>query len=225
MVEDKDIKRKKVFKMLSKIISYTFIVILMLIASFLILFVVCGKIAEKKGENPPFSLYTIISPSMTPNINVYDVVFVKKVDPITLKKDDVITFYSTNTFFGGTPITHRIVEVLDVPGSGLMFRVKGDANDVADNEKVLSGNVIGKVMFKIPQLGKIQFFLASKSGWILCILLPALVIISYDIYKLFRLILLRNKLVSLNDEENVVTEETDGLRIENANESVEYLEL
>lgn len=225
MVEDKDIKRKKVFKMLSKIISYTFIVILMLIASFLILFVVCGKIAEKKGENPPFSLYTIISPSMTPNINVYDVVFVKKVDPATLKKDDVITFYSTNTFFGGTPITHRIVEVLDVPESELMFRVKGDANDVADNEKVLSGNVIGKVMFKIPQLGKIQFFLASKSGWILCILLPALVIISYDIYKLFRLILLRNKLVSLNDEENVVTEETDGLRIENANESVEYLEL
>jgi len=225
MVEDKEIKRKKVFKMLSKIISYTFIVILMIIASFLILYVVCAKIAEKKGENPPFALYTIISPSMTPNINVYDVVFVKKVDPMTLQKDDVITFYSTNTFFGGTPITHRIVEVLNVPESGLMFRVKGDANDVADNEKVLSGNVIGKVMFKIPQLGKIQFFLASKSGWILCILLPALVIISYDIYKLFRLILLRNKLINLNDEENIVEEDTNDLRKEDVNTKIEYLEL
>ena len=169
MEENKDIKRKKVLKQTYKIVSYTLLVILMIIAAFFIVYVITGKIAEKKGKNPPFGLYTIISPSMTPNIDVYDVVFVKKADLDSLKVDDVITFYSTNAFFGNTPITHRIVEILDVPNTGTMYRVKGDANESADNEKVIPGNVIGKVMFKIPKLGKLQFFLASKSGWLIAI--------------------------------------------------------
>ena len=198
MEEDKVIKRKKLFKLLYKSVSYTFIVILMIIAAFFITYTISGKIAEKRGENPPFGLYTIISPSMEPNIKVYDVVFVKKVNTDTLKENDVITFYSSNSYFGDTPITHRIVEVLNIPDIGIMYRVKGDANEIADNEKVYPNNVIGKVVFKIPQLGRIQFFLASKSGWLIAILIPAIFIIAYDIYKLIRLIMLRNKLMHLS---------------------------
>ena len=199
MEEDKKIKRKKAFKMLYKIISYTLIIILMIIAAFFIIYVLSGKLAERKGENPPFGLYTIISPSMTPNIEVYDVVFVKKVDVDTLKTNDVITFYSTNAFFGNTPITHRIVEVLDIPSNGTMYRVKGDANANADDEKVLPSNVIGKVLFKIPQLGKVQFFLASKKGWLIAILIPSIIIVIYDVYKLIKLILLKNRLQQLSE--------------------------
>ena len=170
------------------------------IASFFIVYVVCGKIAEKKGENPPFGLYTIISPSMTPNIKVYDVVFVKKTNTQNLKVNDVITFYSTNTYFGGTPITHRIVDILEVPDIGVMYRVKGDANEKADDEKVYPNNVLGKVVFKIPQLGRLQFFLASRTGWLVAILIPAIFIIGYDIFKLIRLIKLKNTLSKLGPE-------------------------
>ena len=197
MEEDKTIKRKKAVKNVYKVASYTLLVILMLIALFFIVYVISGKIAEKKGQNPPFGLYTIISPSMTPNIDVYDVVFVKRTDLDNLKVDDVITFYSTNALFGTTPITHRIVEILDVPNTGTMYRVKGDANESADNEKVIPSNVIGKVMFKIPKLGRLQFFLASKSGWLIAILIPAICVIIYDIYKLIKLISIKNKLTTL----------------------------
>ncbi len=193
MEEDKSIKLKKIWKTFYKIISYTIIIILMVIAAFFIFYVISGKLAEKEGKTPPFGLYTIISPSMTPNIKVYDVVFVKNVDTNTLKVNDVITFYSTNAFFGGTPITHRIVEILDVPETGTMFRVKGDANEEADEEKVFPSNVIGKVLFRIPQLGKVQFFLASKTGWLIAILIPAIVILVYDVYKLIKLITAKNK--------------------------------
>ncbi len=202
MEEDKSIKIKKIWKTFYKIISYTIIIILMLIASFFIFYVISGKLAEREGKTPPFGLYTIISPSMTPNINVYDVVFVKKVDTSTLKVNDVITFYSTNAFFGGTPITHRIVEVLNVPETGIMYRVKGDANEDADQEKVLPENVIGKVMFKIPQLGKLQFFLASKTGWLVAILIPAIIILIYDIYKLIKLINNKIKFEKYNPDNN-----------------------
>lgn len=200
MEEDKKIKRKKIFKMIYKIISYTIICILMAIAAFLIFYVISGKIAQKQGKKPLFGLYTIISPSMTGTLNVYDVAFTMRVDTDKLKEGDIITFYSTNSFFGGTPITHRIIEVVNIPNSGKMFRVKGDANPKADEEKVIPSNVIGKVMFKIPQLGRVQFFLASKGGWIIAIMIPALVIISYDIYKIFRLILLKSKLLSMENE-------------------------
>ena len=64
MEEEKSIRIKKTIKKITNILSYTFITILMLIAAFLILYVICGQIAKKRNENPPFALYTIISASM-----------------------------------------------------------------------------------------------------------------------------------------------------------------
>ena len=194
MEEDKTIKRKKTIKLLYKILNTTLIGLLIIVAGFFVTYIASKKIAQSKGENPPFGLYTVISPSMTPNIDVYDVVFVEKTNEEELKVDDVITFYSTNEFFGNTPITHRIVEILDIPNNGTMYRVKGDANESADTEKVIPKNIVGKVLFKIPKLGKIQFFLASKKGWLLAIIIPSVIILVYDIFKLIKLINIKNKL-------------------------------
>ncbi len=204
MEEDKRIRRKKIFKLISKILTYTLLSILLIILGLLILYVLSTKIAEKKGEMPPYGLYTIISPSMTPNINVYDVVIVKKVDTSTLKIGDIITFYSTNEYFGNTPITHRIVEIIEKEDGSIVYRVKGDYNDAPDKELVLSSNILGRVRFRIPQLGRVQFYLASKGGWIIAILIPALAVIAYDIYKILRLFLLKSKILSLkNDNGNI----------------------
>lgn len=200
MEEDKKVVVKRRLHLISNIISYTLITILALIGSFLVFYVIDGKICKSKGKNPLFGLYTIISPSMTGTIDVYDVAFIKRVNTDDLKKGDIITFYSENTFFGGTPITHRIVNITEDEKEGKLFTVKGDANPKEDDEKVKAKNVVGKVYFKIPQLGRIQFFLASKSGWLVAILIPALGIISYDLYKLFRLILLKSKLLSLENQ-------------------------
>ena len=199
MEEDKVIKRKKMFRMLYKIISYTFVLILMIIAGFFITYFVSVKIAEHKGENPSFGMYTIISPSMTPNIDVYDVVFVKNVDPKDLKVNDIITFYSSNAYFSNTPITHRIVEILTIPNNDIMFRVKGDANERADDEKVSTDKILGKVLFKFPKLGKLQYLMASRNGWIIAILIPSILIVAYDAYKLIKLIILKNKLLRLGE--------------------------
>lgn len=48
-------------------------------------YVISAKVYESKGEKfqPQFSLYTIISTSMEPNILVYDVVFDTKVSNIS----------------------------------------------------------------------------------------------------------------------------------------------
>lgn len=194
MEEDKSIRRKKTLKKMHKLLNNFLVCILIIVAGFFLTYVISDKIAKKKGDIPPFGLYTVISPSMSPNIDVYDVVFVEKTKEKDIKVDDVITFYSTNSFFGNTPITHRIVEILDVPNKGTMYRVKGDANENADYEKVIPSNILGKVIFKIPKLGKVQFFLASKKGWLFVIVLPAIAILIYDIIKLIKLISIKNKL-------------------------------
>ena len=81
-----------------------------------------------------------------------------------------------------------------------MFVTKGDANSAVDSDKVFPNNVLGKVLFKIPQLGRIQFFLASKGGWLIGILIPALAIIAYDIYKVIKLVILKSKLLELKNK-------------------------
>ena len=200
MEEDKSIKIKKIIRKSLRFISYSIILVLMIIAAFLVFYVVSNFIYKDSGEHPPFGLYTVVSPSMEDTINVYDVILVKKVDPSKLKKDDIITFYSTNPFFGSTPITHRIVEIMNENGT-YSFIVKGDANKIPDEEVVISENILGRVYLIFPGLGKVQFFLASKGGILLAILIPAIAIIGYDIYKIGKGLLLKKRMKELDELE------------------------
>lgn len=196
MEESKEIKRKKTFRLIVKIFNILLLSMISLFLICLMFYVISSKIAEKKEKTPLFGFYTIISPSMEPNINVYDVVLVKKTNINKLKKGDVITFYSTNNYFGDTPITHRIANIDDRTS----IIVKGDHNEKADNEKVIPKNIIGKVILVIPSLGKLQFFLASKSGFIIAIIIPAIVIITYDVYKIMKMIILKNQMSKLKNK-------------------------
>lgn len=196
MEESKEIKRKKTFRLIVKIFNILLLSMISLFLICLMFYVISSKIAEKKEKTPLFGFYTIISPSMEPNINVYDVVLVKKTNINKLKKGDVITFYSTNNYFGDTPITHRIANIDDRTS----IIVKGDYNEKADNEKVIPKNIIGKVILVIPSLGKLQFFLASKSGFIVAIIIPAIVIITYDVYKIMKMIILKNQMSKLKNK-------------------------
>lgn len=204
----KNKKGYKIFNYISKIISWCVMAILCVIGAFLITYIAINKIAQAKGQNAPLGLYTIISPSMTPGIQVYDVVFVVKKDPQDIQIGDIVSYYSTNSYFGSTPITHRVIEKFNT-NNGITFRTQGDANPVPDDEIIMSDKVIGTVRFVIPQLGRIQFFLASKGGWFVAILVPAFGIIIYDIIKLVKLIKVKNKMddaKKIEEEENETNE-------------------
>ena len=192
----KDGKNKNwVIKYVSKVFSWFLLIVLILVASFLVYYVVAANIYARKGEEfkPKFSLYTIISPSMVPNIKVYDVIFDVRIDDLTkLKEGDVITFVSSGYLNEGMTVTHRIVDIIETE-EGLKFRTKGDNNLVPDSALVEPGNIIGKTLFKIPQLGRVQSLLATKGGWLFLVLLPALGIIIYDIIKIIKLTTVKKK--------------------------------
>lgn len=196
----KNKKGKSTLYFITKTISWCVMAILVIIGLFLVSYIAINKIALAKGQKQPLGLYTIISPSMTPNIQVYDVVFIVKTNPEDIEVGDVISYYSTNAFFGNTPITHRVVEKFST-NQGYTFRTKGDANPVVDNEIISEDNVIGVEKMIIPQLGRVQFFLASKFGWFTVILIPAVGVIIYDIMKLLKLIKVRNRMQELEEEQ------------------------
>jgi len=180
-------KFKNISKVLSTIISYSCLILLILIGLIFTIYVVDVKIQQSKGgiAKPLFGAYVIISGSMEPNIHVYDVIVSKRIDTTDLKEGDVITFYSNDNRFYGVTVTHRIVEVIDAEKG--IFRTRGDANNVEDDALTIGENIIGKVVMRIPQLGRLQFFLASKGGWLIVVLIPCLAIISYDIVKIAKL--------------------------------------
>lgn len=180
-------KKEPLFKFILGVISYALFIWLLLIGVTLLVYVLDIKIRAAKGDysSPTFNAYVVLTGSMLPEIQVYDVVVTKKVDASSLEEGDVITFASADTRFLNTIITHRIIKKnYDAKTKTYSFQTKGDNNNVADNALVPQSNIYGKVILKIPKLGYLQEFLATDGGWIIVILIPCLTVVSYDIVKL-----------------------------------------
>ena len=183
-----------------KLLSYAIIVVLIFLGVFFAYYFVSLKMYEKNPtvNIPRFGLYTIISPSMEPNVKVYDVVVdLNAFSEDSINKGDIITFISNSNISKGLTVTHRVVDIIENADGTKSFVTKGDNNLKADQATVRYNDILGKVLFKIPQLGRVQFLLADKFGWMLVILLPALGVIIYDFIKLFRLLAFNSKFMRL----------------------------
>ena len=105
-----------------------------------------------------YQCYTVISPSMEPEYSVGDLIYVKEVDPATIKEGDVITFLVNEDLVIGT---HRVVRV---DTENQRFYTKGDANETEDGSPVHFNNVIGVPQFAIPKLGYVSDFVQNPPG-------------------------------------------------------------
>lgn len=105
-----------------------------------------------------FQCFNILSPSMEPLYSVGDLIYVKEVDPATIKEGDVITFVLNEDLLVGT---HRVIRV-DAENQHLY--TKGDANEIEDGAPVHFNNVIGVPKFSIPKLGYVSDFVQNPPG-------------------------------------------------------------
>ena len=119
-----------------------------------------------------YHCFNIISPSMTPIYNVGDLIYVKQVDPATIREGDVITFIVNEDLVVGT---HRVVRV---DAEKQHFYTKGDANEVEDGAPVHFKNVIGVPQFSIPKLGYVSDFIQNPPGMYITIAVCAILIVA-----------------------------------------------
>lgn len=116
-----------------------------------------------------------------------DVIFVKNVAPETLKEGDVIAYTSQNDASYGETITHKIREVTTDENGEPGFITYGTTTDTNDETVVTYEYVIGKYVGKIPNIGSFFAFLKTIPGYLICILLPFLLLIGYYGWKSVKL--------------------------------------
>lgn len=136
-------------------------------------------------KSPIFNGYVIVSKSMVPTININDAIVVKRNNNNNYNVGDVISFFSTEYDKSGIVVTHRIVDKNINKIDDSVYTTKGDNNPIADYNKVTNKDVYGKVLFVIPKLGYYQEFLSKPKNFIVCLLIPAFVVIIYDVYRIF----------------------------------------
>ena len=191
-------KKENIFRYLVSVMSYAIFIFLMLLGGTLLLYIADIKIRAMKGDYtaPVFNAYVVLSGSMLPSIQIKDIVVTKKVAEEELEIGDIITFISPDPRFGGISVTHRIIDkYYDESSGSYSYRTQGDNNNVADSALVPNNNILGKVILKIPKLGYLQDILSSKGGLIIVVLIPCLVILSYDIMKLLKKVGQKTKLI------------------------------
>lgn len=201
-------KDKKIISKVLKVLVYIAISFACLLTLFLLYYVINSQIhADDESYKPAVSIYTIVSPSMTPVINVYDVVVnVSVEDPTEIEVGDIITYKSQAAASEGMTITHRVIAIDQLPDGTYEYLTQGDNNSEPDSLYVTFDNVIGKEIMILPVIGRLQFLIANHKWWLLLLIIPIGIYLVREIIKLIDLFNLRNKVdrVTGEKEESII---------------------
>lgn len=126
--------------------------------------------------------FVVLSGSMSPELAPGDVVVVRDRPPEDIEVGDVITYRAEDQ--GVDRVTHRVVD-RQRTDDGVVFRTKGDANDLPDAEPVSADQIVGTVWFHLPAVGRAILFVQRPLGALLCILLPGLYLIGSGVRTLY----------------------------------------
>lgn len=147
------------------------------IAVFIMLpFVVFTLLTSQTSVLAGMKSYVVVTGSMEPSVPVGSIIYTMNQDFYT--NNDIIAFKKE-----GSTITHRIVDT-EVIGNELYYTTKGDANNAEDDDLVVRQDVVGKTFFSVPYLGKIVMSLKTPIGFTIGIVLPALVFILMELWRI-----------------------------------------
>ncbi len=129
----------------------------------------------------------------------------------SLKKGDVLTFNYVS--LNNETITHRIVEnPVQIENGVYKYILRGDAVEESQTQTLYSdgrlGEIIGKVKFVNLPLGQMYFFISSKIGTLILVVLPCSLIAIIEICKIIYLIS-ENRSRKKEEETNAIKEEKD----------------
>lgn len=223
---------KKVVNLITKVLTW----ILVAFTVFMMLFTIITVSTVDKNERSifGFKFYIVQSDSMSKSennadmdvhFNAGDMIVIKNLkDPTVLKEDDIIAFVSTNKDSYGQTITHMIYEVKkDDNGKLLGYVTYGTNTGAKDDALVTPEYVLGQYTGKLPLVGHFFAFVKSTPGYIVCILVPFLLLILYNganVITLFRKYK-KEQTDAMNAERAQIEEE----RAENQRMMAELLEL
>lgn len=173
-----------------KIIRSIFVWLMVALAVFMMIFTIVSVSTFDRADRNLFGYkaFIVLSDSMSKtDFNAGDLVLVKAVDPSTLKEGDIIAYTSQNTSNYGETVTHKIRKLTTDANGEPGFVTYGTTTDTDDETVVTYPYVLGKYQGRIPKVGTFFQFLKSTPGYIVCILVPFLLLILLEGIRCIRL--------------------------------------
>ena len=123
------------------------------------------------------------------HFNAGDIIVVKeRKDNTKFETGDIISFLSDNSDSFGKTITHMIKDVRKTSDGTVIGYVTYGTNTGAVDEKLVDPDfVLGEYQGKLPVVGKFFAYVKSTRGYIICILIPFLLVILYNAINVIRL--------------------------------------
>lgn len=180
---------KKVMAWSGRVITW----LLIAVAVFMMIFTIVSSFMFNRNDRNLFGIrfYIVLSDSMslsennkddTVHFNAGDIVLIGNVDdPTALEPGDIIAFVSQNSDSYGETVTHKIREC-KTDGSGRLIGYVTYGTNTGKNDAALVEPefVLGKYMTGIPAVGHFFNFLKTTPGYVVCILIPFLLLILYQ---------------------------------------------
>lgn len=163
------------------------------IAVFMMIFTIVSVNTFNRNDRDLFGhrFYIVLSDSMSATgIDAGDLVVIKEVDPTTLEEGDIIAYQSQNSENYGATVTHMIRSKTRDANGNPGFITYGTTTGVDDETVVTYPFILGEYQLALPKVGTFFQFLKTPQGYIVCILIPFLLLILYqglNCVKLFKL--------------------------------------
>ncbi len=169
-----------------KILTITGTVLCVLLVPILIVnLILIGKSLINKEEVPNVGGYfplIVLSKSMQDEIMQGDMIICQTIDAEDVKPGDIISFFDPQDKKGNSIVTHRVLRVETVDGK-LQYWTGGDNNPDPDTEPIPATNLVGIYKSRVPGAGNIAMFMQSTEGLIVCVALPIVLLIGYDVIR------------------------------------------
>ena len=130
--------------------------------------------------------YVVMGASMEPTYNIGDLTFTKNVAPIEIEVGDIIAVEANSLVY-----THRVTQKME--SDGVLFELKGDANEYPDPSYVNGSQLLGKTTFFLP-----MGYLFTQTGYMLFISAPVMIFAGYQAHKIYKYYTRKQKSLKVN---------------------------
>lgn len=172
----KDLKNNKVLKIIFKavkVIFFLFIIIFMMT-------VYLQRFSDNEFSLFSYRIFNVVTESMEPKYNIGDVLLSKEVDPSSIKVGDAISYRGRTGDVYGKIVTHQVISIEQNTRGEYLFRARGLQNIIED-PTIYEDQLIGVVKYKIKTLSLLYTIISTQVGFYLCIIVPLVGVIGYEI--------------------------------------------
>lgn len=162
----KNVKIDKIIKIINRTIEIMFTIFIILFC----MIVLCQRFFQKDNSFFGYRVFTIVTESMKPELQVGDIILVKEVPSDEIKVGDNITYQGMSEDLEGKIITHQVKNLIEENGKKI-FYTQGINSSTMD-PAVYEEQIYGVVEYKFVFISFIYKIITNTYGFIFLIVLP-----------------------------------------------------